>query len=97
MGGKYYWDEVIVYQLYLTSPARLTQYIVILIDLKVVLANTSSLNVKVMQYVLSNDSTAAMRWSVCRECRRSQDSREPGTLPIKVLLDQSWRKKGNNL
>ena len=36
MGGKYYWDEVIVYQLYLTSPARLTQYIVILIDLKVV-------------------------------------------------------------
>ena len=36
MGGKYYWDEVIVYRLYLTSPARLTQYIVILIDLKVV-------------------------------------------------------------
>ena len=37
MGGKYYWDEVIVYRLYLTSPARLTQYIVILIDLKVVI------------------------------------------------------------
>ena len=36
MGGKYYWDEVIVYRLYLTSSARLTQYIVILIDLKVV-------------------------------------------------------------
>ena len=36
MGGKYYWDEVIVYRLYLTLSARLTQYIVILIDLKVV-------------------------------------------------------------